>query len=143
MSRKARQAQVPRIEQVRQQIEQWRRERPHLGRMPEPLWEAAVEVARAHGIYAASQGLRVSYDSIKTRLAQGRSRPRPAKPVPAKPVPAMGFVEIVGGVPATGAPSGTSVELTRSDGTKLAVHLRIGESVDLVQLAREFWGGAA
>jgi hypothetical protein len=134
MSRKSRQARAPRIEQLRQRIEQWRRTRPHLGRMPEPLWAAAVAAAREHGLYAASQGLRVSYDSLKTRMGTRRGRPAAAKP-PA----ATTFVEIGTPLPFVSGTSGASVELTTGDGAKLAIRLAAGDKLDVVDLAREFW----
>jgi hypothetical protein len=53
------------------------------------------------------------------------------------------FVEIGTPVPFTPGPGGASVELSRGDGAKLAIHLPAGEGVDLVELAREFWGRPA
>lgn len=138
MSRKSRQARAPRIEQLRQRIEEWRRTRPGRCRMPEPLWAAAVAAAREHGLYATSQGLRVSYDSLKTRMGARRGGPAAAKP-PA----ATTFVEIGNPLPFVSGTSGASVELTTGDGAKLAIRLAAGDTLDVVGLAREFWGRPA
>ena len=134
MSRETRRALASSIEQVSQRIEQWRRTRPGRCRMPEPLWAAAVALAREHGIYAASHGLRVSYDSLKKRLGTRRARPAAAKPAPATT-----FVEIGNPLPFVSGTSGASVELTTGDGAKLAIRLAAGDTLDVVGLAREFW----
>jgi hypothetical protein len=33
-------------------LDQFRSTRPHRTKLPEPLWEAAVELARQHGLYS-------------------------------------------------------------------------------------------
>jgi hypothetical protein len=100
--------------------------------MPEPLWAAAVAVAREHGIYAASRGLRISYESLKLRLTARRSKGRALKS-------ATDFVELGTPLPFANTPAGATVELADADGAKLAVHLAGNDPLDLVGLAREFW----
>ncbi len=62
------------MEQARQQLERWPRTRPYRSRIPEPLWTAAVELARQHGIYSTARTLRLDYARLKARLesAQGQ-----------------------------------------------------------------------
>ena len=36
------------MEQARQELERWRSTRPHRSPIPEPLWEAAVKLARQY-----------------------------------------------------------------------------------------------
>lgn len=102
--------------------------------MPEPLWAAAVAVAREHGVYAASRDLRVRYESLRARMGASRTKSAPSKR-PAAPA----FVQIGGALPLAASSSGTSVEATASDGAKLAIRLGGGETVDVVGLVREFW----
>lgn len=134
MGRQPRREHSPRTEQVRAKIEEWRRTRTRRTRMPEPLWAAAVAVAREHGVYAASRDLGVRYESLRARVETSRGKSASSKR-PATPT----FVEIGGALPFAGGPTGSSVEVTASDGAKLAIRLGGGETLDVVGLVREFW----
>ena len=102
--------------------------------MPESLWAAAVAVAREHGVYAASRDLGVRYESLRARVGTSGDKSAPSKR-PATPA----FVEIGGALPFAGGAGGSSVEVTASDGAKLAIRLGGGETLDVVGLVREFW----
>jgi len=60
------------MEQARQQLESWRRTRPHRSRIPERIWAAAVELARQHGIYSTARTLRLDHTRLKARLESAR-----------------------------------------------------------------------
>ena len=76
------------ITQLQRQLDQFRSTRPARTKLPEPLWQAAVELARQHGIYAVAHPLRLDYTRLKQRLDGIPSRSRkPAKPA---------FVELIG-----------------------------------------------
>lgn len=132
MSRRKRRAGTARVEEVRKRIDEWRRTRTQRGKMPEPLWAAAVEVAREHGVYAACRELGVSYTSLKSRVEARRGKASKGTSEPT-------FVELAPGFPLVGGRVGMVLELTASDGCKLAVQLAPGDRVDVVGLAREFW----
>ena len=76
------------ITQLQRQLEQFRSSRPGRKKLPESLWQAAVELARQHGIYAVAHPLRLDYTRLKQRLGgmprQPRKQSQPA------------FVELVG-----------------------------------------------
>ncbi len=124
-------APTPEIERIRERIGQWRRTRAKKTRMPEELWVAAIALAREHGLYAAAHGLGVSYNSLKQRVQGTRAKKR--EPKGSAPT----FVELGGPLPFGGG--GPTVELTDSDGAKLAVRLAVSEIIDITGLAREFW----
>jgi hypothetical protein len=56
------------ITQLQRQLEQFRSARPARTKLPDALWQAAVELARQYGIYAVSQPLRLDYTRLKQRL---------------------------------------------------------------------------
>src|SRR5438309_9571501 len=56
------------IVQLQRQLDQFRSTRPQRTKLPEPLWQAAVELARLHGIYPVAQPLRLDYMGLKRRL---------------------------------------------------------------------------
>jgi hypothetical protein len=56
------------IMQLQLQLDQFRSAQPQRTKLPEPLWQAAVELARQHGIYAVARPLRLDYMGLKRRL---------------------------------------------------------------------------
>src|SRR3954470_3330301 len=56
------------IVQLQHQLDQFRSSQPRRTKLPEPLWQAAVELAREHGIYSVAHPLRLDYMGLKKRL---------------------------------------------------------------------------
>lgn len=140
MGRKKTRLPSTRVEPVRQQIQHWRETRAKRSPMPEPLWRAAVGLAREHGVYAAAQALRLSYDSLRKRAeAAGDVRRvrRERRP------PQATFVELPPALlSVAAAPSGPIVEVVGPSGQRLTVRLRGGE-LDVAELIRACWSGRA
>ena len=82
------------IVQLQRQLDQFRSAQPHRAKIPEGLWQAAVELARQHGLYAVADPLRLDYVGLKRRL-EGISKLEKKKKV-ASP----GFVELIAAHPA-------------------------------------------
>jgi hypothetical protein len=76
------------ITQLQRQLEQFRSSQSARTKLPESLWQAAVQLARQHGIYAVAHPLRLDYTRLKQRLGGMPSPPRKHK----KPA----FVELIG-----------------------------------------------
>lgn len=68
MNRKSAPAIPEAILQLQRQLEQFRSTQPRRTKLPEPLWQAAVELARQHGIYPVAHPLRLDYMGLKRRL---------------------------------------------------------------------------
>ena len=81
------------IAQLQRQFDQFRSTQPRRTKLPEPLWQAAVELAREHGIYSVAHPLRLDYMGLKKRLGRVPSLRRKAT----KPA----FVELIAPHPAT------------------------------------------
>jgi hypothetical protein len=124
------------LDQVRGRIEHWRKTRRSRGKMPPELWEAAARLARSHGIYAASQQLHVSYDSLKAHVhGVGKAK---AKIVKGRVAPQFVEVEPLGSMaPALDA---TVMELVGAAGNRLIVRVAGAASADVVALVRELYG---
>jgi len=56
------------IVQLQRQLEQFRGTQPRRTKLPESLWQAAVELARQHGVYPVAHPLRLDYMQLKKRL---------------------------------------------------------------------------
>ena len=68
------------IVQLQRQFDQFRSTQPVRTKLPEPLWQAAVELAREHGIYSVAHPLPLDYVGLKKRLGGiHTTRQRPTK----------------------------------------------------------------
>ena len=56
------------IAQLQRQLDQFRSTQPRRTKLPESLWQAAVELARQHGVYSVAHPLRLDYVGLKKRL---------------------------------------------------------------------------
>ena len=83
------------ITQLQRQLEQFRSTRPSRTKLPESLWQAAVELARQHGIYAVAHPLRLDYTRLKQWLGGVPSHSRKLK------LNKPAFVELIGNGVAT------------------------------------------
>ena len=67
MNRKSRPIPEP-IAQLQRQLDQFRSTQPGRTKLPESLWQAAVELAREHGVYSVAHPLRLDYMRLKKQL---------------------------------------------------------------------------
>jgi hypothetical protein len=56
------------ILQLQRQLDQFRSTQPRRTKLPESLWQAAVELARQYGVYPVAHPLRLDYTGLKKRL---------------------------------------------------------------------------
>jgi hypothetical protein len=56
------------VAQLQRQLEQFRSAQPGRTKLPESLWQAAVELARQHGVHPVAHPLRLDYTRLKKRL---------------------------------------------------------------------------
>ena len=56
------------VAQLQRQLEQFRSAQPGRTKLPESLWQAAVELARQHGVYPVAHPLGLDYTRLKKRL---------------------------------------------------------------------------
>jgi hypothetical protein len=126
------------MEQARQQLERWRRTRPHRSRIPEPLWAVAVELARQHGLYATARTLRLDYTRLKARLKSARRACGVSSEPTSSPTEPPAFVELIGPGPPSFPES--VVELEGPCGRR-RIELKGIAAADLVTLSRALWKG--
>jgi|SRR5450631_3898062 len=83
--------------QLSQRLDEWRNANPPRTRLPEPFWEAAVEIAQRHGLHRTSKTLRMDYMQLKKRLLPAAQPLRPVPPafLELLATPAIGPVECV------------------------------------------------
>jgi hypothetical protein len=119
------------LEQLRQQLTEFRHSQPIRSRLPEPLWAAATELATRYGAHRIARELHLDYTGLKKRVQQ-RERPKQKRAVSATPT----FVELVG---PTTAVTGCRVEVESAHG-KLRLDLPAVSTTELAHLLRAFLG---
>ena len=120
------------LKQARQQLKVWRKTRHHGERIPEPLWNSLVALARVHGVSPVAQALRLDYYALKRRVLESepvrKSRRKAVAP----------FVELPWmGSPPT-APRCT-VELTKNTGGTMTIRWEGPAAAEVMGLAESFW----
>ena len=140
--KRAREATTEQLKAVCGRVEQWRAHRQGgRSRVPEDLWDAAVEVARVEGVHATSKALRFNYYSLKDRLERANSAALARR----KPDREATFVEVQMPSLATRGSAGdakTVVELVGSGGARMRIDVTGTSGVDEVGLAQAFWSRA-
>jgi hypothetical protein len=127
-------AQTSPFDPVRRDLERWRRGRTPGSRIPEPLWKAAIRLARVHGVSRTAIALRLDYYTLKDRLGSaGPGAPRSTAPRVGGPT----FLEVPLGLPLQ-AP-GCVLELEADRERRLRVELRGGTPSMIEALARSLW----
>ena len=114
------------IAQLQRQLEQFRSSQPSRTKLPESLWQAAVELARQHGVYAVAHPLRLDYTRLKQRLGGVPNRRRKAS----KPA----FIELIGGGSAT-LPE-CVIEFESANGSKMRIQWKATVPPDWASLLR-------
>ena len=121
----------PRLAQVRDQFENWRKTRQKRTAIPEALWEAAVSLSRDYPTLQISKALRLNYTTLKNRVQAAHS----------------GFFQRTGAGSAfveldfsrSTFPSECIVEMEDTTGSKMKMHLKGVAVIDFLELGRAFW----
>ena len=121
------------IAQLQRQLEQFRSAQPGRTKLPESLWQAAVELARQYGVYPVAHPLRLDYTRLKKRLG--------GSPTFRRKVTKPAFVELV--APFRAPFEEYVIEFESSGGSKMRIQWKATAPPDwttLVQAWRETIG---
>jgi hypothetical protein len=116
-------------------FDQWRRSASSTGRIPDSLWNLAVDLAREHGLSQTATTLKLGYCDLKKRVAERMSL---AKLGP-RGRPAAAFVELDPG-PLTTLCECT-IEFEKPCGSRLRIELK-GNMLNIEEMVRSFWESA-
>ena len=124
------------LEVVRNQFETWRKRRRCRGRIPEALWQAAVEQCREHSIFEVSRLLRLNYNGLKKRVTRARDRSPAVGQSPCHPDFRFVRLDLGGSL----APLECLVEMEAPNGAKMRMSFKGAfRDFDPVELSRAFW----
>src|ERR1700724_3825720 len=114
------------IAQVQLQLDQIRSTQPRGKKLPDSVWQAAVELAREHGVYSVAHHLRLDYAGRKKRrggVSHGRQKVR-------KPA----FVELI--APPSAMLGECLIEFESMRGSKVRIQWKAATSPDWMSLLR-------
>jgi hypothetical protein len=114
------------IVQLQRQLDQFRSTQPQRTKLPESLWQAAVELARQYGIYPVAHPLRLDYMGLKKRLGGVPMLRRKAT----KPA----FVELI--TPPVTPPEECVIEFEPTRGGKVRIQWKASTPPDWLSLLR-------
>ena len=113
------------IAQLQLQLDEIRSTRPRGRRLPDSVWQAAVELAREHGVYSVARHLRLDYAGLKKRLGGVSHRRKARKPT---------FVELV--APPSAMLGECLIEFESLHGSKVRIQWKAATSPDWMSLLR-------
>ena len=108
------------IAQLQRQLDQFRSTQPRRTKLPESLWQAAVELARQHGVYSVAHPLR-----LDKRIGGVPRRRKATKPA---------FVELI--APDRAPLEECVIELESSGGSKMRIQWKTTAPPDWTSLLR-------
>ncbi len=114
------------IAQLQRQLDQIRSAQPRQRKLPESLWQAAVELAREHGLYSVAHALRLNYMGLKKRLGGVSHRRRKER----KPA----FVELI--APQAAMLRECVIEFESLRGSKVRIQWKAAAPPDWLNLLR-------
>ena len=127
MTRKKRAAVPEPIAQLQRQLDKFRSSQSGWTRLPESVWQVAVELARQYGVYAVAHPLRLDYMGLKKRLGGTPRRRRKAAKA--------SFVELVARQPTT-IMDGCVIEFESDRGGKMRIQWKAATPPDWANLLR-------
>jgi hypothetical protein len=119
------------LAQAAARFDQWRRSSSSRARIPDFLWNLAVDLAREHGLSRTASTLRVGYYDLKRRVEESAL----AQAGPCG-MPADGFVEL--NPAALALACQCTIEFEKPCGSRMRIELT-GSMPDLEALGRSFW----
>ena len=120
------------LTEIQRRFERWRSRRALGTRIPEDLWQTAVDAGRKHGVSKTAQALSLDYYKLKDRLEAATEEDSSVTPSSAR-----GFVEVPLSVPVAGPEC--VLELTDAQGARLRLELKGAAPTQIQILARTFW----
>ncbi len=121
------------LAQAAAQFAQWRRRRLAGDRIPGPLWQSAVELARRYGLCPTAKALKLGYYSLKERLEEQA----PLQEGSPNSALRAAFVELPA-APLSVA-SECTIELEKPGGSRMRIQLKNSGMPDLAALSHLFW----
>ena len=132
----------PTIEEVKKQFKQWRNTRQKRTTIPEPLWQAAIDLSREYPGNIISKTLSLSYTDLKRRIkAAGMVKSDNKEEACMIEADNKEVIpHFIGFDFDREISRGCIVEMENAKGGRMKIHFRGNTGDDLVGLTKAFWG---
>lgn len=134
MSRIGERTEPKEIQKARDSFKMWRKTRVGKGRIPERLWDLAINLGVEYGVSHTSRELGLSYRDLKKRIRARHGDLELKRRLPFVELPVSEGIVSNGGIPEC------ILELEDAGGMRLKVELRGGVIPDVSELAKIFCG---
>jgi hypothetical protein len=119
------------LEEVQQRFDTWRQHRKKRTNIPHHLWEAAVRLSKQYSVSHLSKILRINHSALKRQI-QLRSPADSSASDDACPA----FFNLP--LPSLHTAPECTVEIFRSDGSHMRMHLKAATGSELLELGKAF-----
>ena len=120
------------LDQLRAQLDQWRRRRKRGARVPKELWDSAVRLSEKHSVSEISRTLRLDYQRLRRRVEALREETK------AQDLVTPTFVEIAS-ARAQNPEAECIVEFENPRGVKVRMYFHRKGDLDFAALSNAFW----
>ena len=123
---------------LRRELAAWRRQATVASKMPEEVWQRAVECAREHGTEIVGQYLQLDHGILRRRLLASATASTGEGTQ-------SGFIELSGAQLLSASPLARrgTIEFCRHDGARMLIHMSDESAVDVLSLTALFLEGSA
>jgi hypothetical protein len=111
----------------RSRFQAWRKQREPGNRIPQALWDMAVELAQTHGVSRTALALGLDYYCVRKRVEAAVAKPQSTTP---------SFVELPSAIRVS---KECRLELDNGSGATMRMHLVGYEAADVAAVSRSFW----
>lgn len=122
-----------RIEQIQEQLEDYRRNQKKRTPIPKQLWEAVINLYPKYNIHQIARTLRLNYASVKKRIVQLQKKKAP----PVTPA----FIQLdIPSPPKLPEPDQNewSIEMENADGAKMRIGVKSSQMLDIGIIFQSF-----
>jgi hypothetical protein len=119
--------------QLAVRFEAWRNDPKKSRRIPQELWQAAVDISKEYSINHVSKVLRMSYTDLNKQINAESKENLPI----IKTQPRMKFIEL--GLEKPSSIPECTVEMEDGSDAIMRIHLHVRTDLDLYELCRAIW----
>ena len=129
---------------LKHRVQAWRDGRSGPEPMPDEIWIEAIRLTREYGVCLIARAVGINYTGLRTRVRKAMELPGLVKPHFVE-LPTSLSMEMAMKEPATTggslvAGSGSLIEISRPDGSRMRIHLEAGRGAEAAGIVAAFLG---
>ena len=134
------------VDQLKLQVQEWRRSKTRSSCMPREIWDAAIRLAKRFGVCRISRAVGLDYGWLRKKAGQLEAQPSDVLPtfleLPVGIVVAEPLSQERGSDLEVGCllDSGPMIDISTPDGARMRIRLEAGRSLDAAGIVAAFLG---